>query len=377
MSRRATPARRPARRRPAAPRARRRRPRNDTGPRFETITTGRSATPEPYAAMLRRAHDGIADGATCAMRRGARQVQGAPPPRAEVAAAIARAPRPRLGATCDEAPMADGGEGTLDALGGANRTTTVTGPLGDPVEAPWRFAQDRAVIEMAAASGLDAGRRRRAATTRSRPRPTAPASSSRWPSRAARDRVIVGVGGSATTDGGLGALRALYPPRALSRRRAGRGLRRAHHVRRRRRGVRAAEGRDRRPRSSCCAAGSSAWPASTSTTTASTCASSKGRARPAAWPAGWPRSAPTLQSGFDVVADEVELYDRIEGADLVITGEGFLDAESFDGKVVGGVCDWPPRSACRCSPWSVRRSTTSISASRRSRSSSASARTGR
>ena len=31
--------------------------------------------------------------------------------------------------------MADGGEGTLDALGGANRTTVVTGPLGDPVEA--------------------------------------------------------------------------------------------------------------------------------------------------------------------------------------------------------------------------------------------------
>ena len=31
--------------------------------------------------------------------------------------------------------MADGGEGFLDVLGGANRTTTVTGPLGDPVEA--------------------------------------------------------------------------------------------------------------------------------------------------------------------------------------------------------------------------------------------------
>jgi glycerate kinase len=46
-----------------------------------------------------------------------------------------------------------------------------------------------------------------------------------------------------------------------------------------------------------------------------------------------------LQSGFDVVADEVGLYERIEGADLVITGEGFLDSESFDGKVVGGICD--------------------------------------
>jgi glycerate kinase len=44
-----------------------------------------------------------------------------------------------------------------------------------------------------------------------------------------------------------------------------------------------------------------------------------------------------LVSGFDLVADEVALDQAIEGADLVITGEGFLDDESFDGKVVGGV----------------------------------------
>jgi glycerate kinase len=46
-----------------------------------------------------------------------------------------------------------------------------------------------------------------------------------------------------------------------------------------------------------------------------------------------------IDSGFDVVADEVDLGDRIEVAQLVITGEGFLDAESFEGKVVGGVAD--------------------------------------
>ena len=44
-----------------------------------------------------------------------------------------------------------------------------------------------------------------------------------------------------------------------------------------------------------------------------------------------------LVSGFQFIADEVDLDQRIEGADLVITGEGFLDDESFDGKVVGGV----------------------------------------
>ena len=38
-----------------------------------------------------------------------------------------------LGHDCVEVPVADGGEGTLEALGGANRTSTVTGPLGDPV----------------------------------------------------------------------------------------------------------------------------------------------------------------------------------------------------------------------------------------------------
>ena len=46
-----------------------------------------------------------------------------------------------------------------------------------------------------------------------------------------------------------------------------------------------------------------------------------------------------LERGFDVVADEVELFDQLEHADLVVTGEGFLDAESFDGKTVGGVAE--------------------------------------
>jgi glycerate kinase len=44
-----------------------------------------------------------------------------------------------------------------------------------------------------------------------------------------------------------------------------------------------------------------------------------------------------LVPGFEVVADAVELADRMEGADLVVTGEGFLDEQSFHGKAVGGV----------------------------------------
>jgi glycerate kinase len=45
----------------------------------------------------------------------------------------------------------------------------------------------------------------------------------------------------------------------------------------------------------------------------------------------------SLVPGFDVVADEVGLHEHIAQCDLVITGEGYLDNESFDGKVVGGV----------------------------------------
>jgi glycerate kinase len=45
----------------------------------------------------------------------------------------------------------------------------------------------------------------------------------------------------------------------------------------------------------------------------------------------------SLVGGFDAVADEVDLPDRLEGVDLVVTAEGFLDEQSFEGKVVGGV----------------------------------------
>jgi glycerate kinase len=46
-----------------------------------------------------------------------------------------------------------------------------------------------------------------------------------------------------------------------------------------------------------------------------------------------------LVPGFEVVADEVDLLDRLQDADLVVTGEGFLDEQSFEGKVVGGIVE--------------------------------------
>lgn len=126
---------------------------------------------------------------------------------AEVAAAIGHACW-ELGIECVEMPMADGGDGILDVLGGANRTTTVTGPLGDLVDAGWRMTGDTAVIEMARASGLvlaggSSGNDPLDATTMGTGELIDHALD------AGAKRIIVGLGGSATTDGGFGAIRAI------------------------------------------------------------------------------------------------------------------------------------------------------------------------
>jgi glycerate kinase len=47
----------------------------------------------------------------------------------------------------------------------------------------------------------------------------------------------------------------------------------------------------------------------------------------------------TLRGGFEVVAERVDLDEAIEAADAVLTGEGLMDAASFEGKVVGGVAE--------------------------------------
>ena len=255
---------------------------------------------------------------------------------AEVAAAVGRAAA-AAGWDCDQVPVADGGEGTIDALGGPNRTTTVRGPLGEPVPAAWRLDRRTAVIEMAAASGL---------LLAGGPEANDPIAADTHGTgeliqlavESGARRVIVGLGGSATTDGGLGALRAMHP---LQRYRAI-DLRVACDVRTtfvdaartfgpqkgassaqlrllENRLVRLAEvyerdhGVDVRdlPRSG--AAGGLAG--------------------------GLAAIGAQLEDGFSLVAEEVALDETIAGADLVVTGEGFLDDESFDGKVVGGVAE--------------------------------------
>jgi len=109
-------------------------------------------------------------------------------------------------------PLADGGEGTLDALGhdlpaAGWRSATVTGPDGRPVDAAWLVLPDgTAVVEMARAAGLPLLERPDAlhATTRGLGELLAVVVADPGVTR-----VMLTLGGSATTDGGTGALAAL------------------------------------------------------------------------------------------------------------------------------------------------------------------------
>lgn len=109
-------------------------------------------------------------------------------------------------------PVADGGEGTLDALlgalGGTRMKTRVQGPLFDPVDAEWALLGDgTAVVEMAQASGLPL-----VPAARRDPRETTSFGTGQLMAaalRAGARRLLIGIGGSATNDGGMGMLEAL------------------------------------------------------------------------------------------------------------------------------------------------------------------------
>lgn len=109
-------------------------------------------------------------------------------------------------------PMADGGEGTVDAVlaasGGERRELQVRGPLGDSVAAHWGWLGDAtAVLEMAAASGLHWVPRDQRDATQACSYGTGELILAALDAGATR--IILGLGGSATNDGGAGLLRAL------------------------------------------------------------------------------------------------------------------------------------------------------------------------
>jgi glycerate kinase len=110
-------------------------------------------------------------------------------------------------------PIADGGEGTTDTLvkatQGRIRKTKVMDPLGDFVEAPWGILGDEqtAVIEMAAASGLTL-----VALEKRNPLLTTTYGTGQLINAVLDQgirKLIIGLGGSATNDGGVGMARAL------------------------------------------------------------------------------------------------------------------------------------------------------------------------
>ena len=254
----------------------------------------------------------------------------------EVARAVAGAAA-HAGWECDEAPVSDGGEGLLDALGGAVRWARVHGPLGELVEAEWRMLDDgTAVIEMARASGLvlaggpEGNDPMRANTTGTGELIGAALH------EGAR-RVIVGLGGSATTDGGLACLTAVHPARlngvelvvacdvdtrfvdAADVFAPQKGASPAQVALLRRRLERLVQvyeddyGVDVSTIDGAGAAGGLAG--------------------------GLAAVGAELVPGFELVADAIDLAERVERADLVVAGEGFLDEQSFCGKAVGGVVD--------------------------------------
>jgi glycerate kinase len=278
---------------------------------------------------------------------------------AEVAAAAAGAAR-ESGWTADEAPMSDGGEGLLQALGGTRHVTTVTGPLGAPVEAEWRMIEGTpahsaptAVIEMSRAAGRALVRQPRGddpvrATTIGVGQLLLAAK------EAGAARLVIGCGGSATTDGGVGAYDAVGSPAALHDvelvvacdvttpfleaavvfgPQKGASPRQVDALTRR-----LAETAARYERE-----------VGLDVTTLPGAGAAGGLA------GGLAALGARIEPGFDVVATFVGLAGRLAGADLVVTGEGHLDPPSFSGKVPGGVlalarATWrragPPRVLC-------------------------------
>jgi glycerate kinase len=259
----------------------------------------------------------------------------------EVAAAIGHACW-ELGVDCVEIPMADGGDGLLDVLGGANRESTVTGPLGDPVRAGWRFSGDTAVIEMARASGLVLaggadGNEALDATT------TGTGELIDHALDTGAKRIIVGLGGSATTDGGFGAIRAisaiarLKPVELLVACDVSTRFTDAAAVFGPQKGASAAQIKllERRL-DRLVQMFDEDFDFDVTDVEGGGAAGGLGGALAAL--------GGRLVPGFELVADELDLFDHLDAdnpdrVDVIITGEGRLDATSFDGKVVGGIVE--------------------------------------
>jgi len=298
------------------------------------------------------------------------------------AAGVARAVRDGVARACGGAidveicPVADGGEGTVAALvaamGGRIEMRTVTGPRVDmSVSAPIGIVNDgrTAVIEMASASGvalLPVDRRDPYCTTTFGTGELIAAAAELGVSE-----IIVGLGGSATIDGGIGCCQACGlpvileggEPLAANEPLVGGDLDRVVLIKRGRGGISAKLDRIR-IRAACdvnvplcgqhgsavlfgpqkgASAKQVAWFDDALSRLARRCgheAEAMLGGAGAAGGLGFALAAffgATLEPGIDVVADAMGLSRRLAGADLCITGEGRLDEQTARGKAVAGV----------------------------------------
>ncbi len=237
-------------------------------------------------------------------------------------------------------PLSDGGEGLLEACATECpevHTSTVSGPDGRPVCAEWRSGPGLAVVESARASGLvlaggPSGNDPLSATSRGTGELLVAAARLLGPG----GKVVVGLGGSATTDGGSGALAAVEEAGGLV-------------------GVTVVGACDVDVAFTDAAPLFAPQKGATPDEVAELTLRLEGLAREYAvrygvdvrdlagsGAAGGLGGALTvlggeLRSGYDLVAGIVGLRPALASADRVVTGEGGLDGSSFRGKVVGGV----------------------------------------
>lgn len=288
---------------------------------------------------------------------------------AEVAAAVGAGLRRVLpAAVVDAVPVADGGDGTLaaaEAAGFALVPVTVAGPTGDPVHTAYARRGALAVVELADAAGL--------VRLPGDPDPLRASSRGAGEALAAAidagcRQVVLGIGGSASTDGGSGLLRGLGA-RLLTAdgdevADGGGSLDEVVHLdlgalRRRTDGVLITVACDvdnplTGPRGAATVYGpqKGATPDQVRRLDAAlghwadVLAAATGtdvRDHPGAGAAGGVGCAALavlgaeLRSGIGLVLDLVGFHDRLPGADLVVTGEGALDEQTLHGKAPAGV----------------------------------------
>ena len=205
-------------------------------------------------------------------------------------------------------------------------------PLGRELRGCFALVEDggTAIVETATASGLglvaEDERDALAASTYGTGELIAAAAA------AGAQVIVVAVGGSATTDGGAGALEAI--DEAGPRRRAPRGaVRRAHALRARAEGLRPAEGR--RPRHGAAPGGAARR--ARRPLAARPARRADDRLRRRALGGLWAVHRATLEPGAPWVLDALDFDRRMRAARAVITGEGKLDEQTLQGKLVGEI----------------------------------------